>query len=99
MIALQWRGTRDTQCSCYAAMLLCWRRYKRQLHGCRVQSTFNALGGEIKGKTLALGGDGRYFNKQAAQIIIKLAAGNGLKKVSDRLSPVSVHALLNPWRY
>jgi phosphoglucomutase len=46
-----------------------------------VQSTFNALGGEIKGKTLALGGDGRYFNKQAAQIIIKLAAGNGLKKV------------------
>jgi Phosphoglucomutase/phosphomannomutase, alpha/beta/alpha domain I len=49
---------------------------------CRVQSTFNALGGEIKGKTLALGGDGRYFNKQAAQIIIKLAAGNGISKVT-----------------
>lgn len=26
-----------------------------------VQSLFNALGDEIKGKTLGLGGDGRYF--------------------------------------
>ena len=28
-----------------------------------------------------LGGDGRYFNKEAAQIILKLAAGNGVKKM------------------
>jgi len=47
----------------------------------RLQSLFNALGDEKKGKVLGLGGDGRYFNKEAAQIIIKLAAGNGLKKV------------------
>lgn len=59
-----------------------------------MQSTFNALGGEIKGKTLALGGDGRYFNKQAAQIIIKLAAGNGLKKVSHCVSPLGLRALM-----
>lgn len=46
-----------------------------------VQSLFNALGDEAKGKELGLGGDGRYFGKEAAQIIIKLAAGNGFKKV------------------
>lgn len=46
-----------------------------------VQSLFNALGSEAKGQSLALGGDGRYFGKEAAQIIIKLAAGNGFKKV------------------
>ncbi|KAF6254198.1 phosphoglucomutase [Scenedesmus sp. NREL 46B-D3] len=46
-----------------------------------VQSLFNALGDEAAGQTLALGGDGRYFGKEAAQIIIKLAAGNGFKKI------------------
>eukprot|EP00208_Stichococcus_sp_RCC1054_P002668 CAMPEP_0206134820 /NCGR_PEP_ID=MMETSP1473-20131121/224_1 /ASSEMBLY_ACC=CAM_ASM_001109 /TAXON_ID=1461547 /ORGANISM="Stichococcus sp, Strain RCC1054" /LENGTH=557 /DNA_ID=CAMNT_0053526443 /DNA_START=244 /DNA_END=1917 /DNA_ORIENTATION=- len=46
-----------------------------------VQSLFSSLGDEVKGQTIALGGDGRYFNKDAAQIICKIAAGNGLKKV------------------
>lgn len=46
-----------------------------------IQSLFNALGDESKGKVIGLGGDGRYFNKQAVQIILKLAAGNGVKKV------------------
>jgi phosphoglucomutase len=46
-----------------------------------VQSLFNALGSEVGGQTLGLGGDGRYFGKEAAQIIIKLAAGNGFAKV------------------
>lgn len=46
-----------------------------------IQSLFNSLGDEVKGKTIGLGGDGRYFNKQAAQIIIKIAAANGVKKV------------------
>lgn len=32
--------------------------------------------------TLGLGGDGRYFNKQAAQIILKIAAAAGVKKVA-----------------
>eukprot|EP00955_Chlamydomonas_euryale_P001365 16057-Chlamydomonas_euryale.AAC.1 len=46
-----------------------------------VQSLFNALGSETAGQTLALGGDGRYFSADAAQTIIKLAAGNGFAKV------------------
>ncbi len=45
---------------------------------CRVQSLFNALGDEVKGKALALGGDGRYYGLEAAQIIIKLAVRNSL---------------------
>ena len=46
---------------------------------------FNSLGDEIKGKTIGLGGDGRYYNKEAAQIIIKMAAANGVKKVPQCL--------------
>ncbi len=42
-----------------------------------VQSIFNSLD-DFQGKTLVLGGDGRYFNRQAIQIIIKMAAANGL---------------------
>lgn len=45
-----------------------------------VQSLFDALGG-IAGKTLLLGGDGRFFNVQAAQTILKMAAANGAAKV------------------
>lgn len=46
-----------------------------------IQSLFQALGDEAKGKVIGLGGDGRYFNKEAAQTILKIAAGNGIKKV------------------
>lgn len=41
-----------------------------------VQSIFDSLEG-FSGKTLVLGGDGRYFNREAIQIIIKIAAANG----------------------
>jgi len=41
-----------------------------------VQSIFDSLE-DFNGKTLVLGGDGRYFNRQAIQIIIKMAAANG----------------------
>ncbi|MDD2758709.1 MAG: alpha-D-glucose phosphate-specific phosphoglucomutase [Methylomonas sp.] len=41
-----------------------------------VQSIFNSLE-DFQGKILVLGGDGRYFNRQAIQIIIKMAAANG----------------------
>jgi phosphoglucomutase len=45
-----------------------------------VQSIFDSLDG-IKGKTLVIGGDGRYFNDVAIQRIIKIASANGFGKV------------------
>ncbi len=45
-----------------------------------VQSIFDAVGG-LEGKTLTLGGDGRYFNRRAIQIILKMAAANGAARV------------------
>jgi phosphoglucomutase len=42
-----------------------------------VQSIFNSLE-DFQGASLVLGGDGRYFNRQAIQIIIKIAAANGV---------------------
>jgi len=49
-----------------------------------VQSVFNALvdsGVVIAGGTLVVSGDGRYWNKDAIQIIIKIALGNGVKRI------------------
>ena len=43
---------------------------------CFVQSTFNAIGG-VDGKTLVVGGDGRFFNAKAIQTILKMAAAGG----------------------
>lgn len=45
-----------------------------------VQAVFDELG-DITGKTLVLGGDGRYYNDTAAQIILKMAAANGVARV------------------
>lgn len=41
-----------------------------------VQSVFDVLD-DFQGKTLVVGGDGRYFNLEALQIILKMAAANG----------------------
>ncbi|KAJ9563575.1 hypothetical protein OSB04_008735 [Centaurea solstitialis] len=47
-----------------------------------VQSTLNALSAEkVKGSTLVVSGDGRYYSKDAVQIIIKMAAANGVRRV------------------
>ncbi|MCE8471984.1 alpha-D-glucose phosphate-specific phosphoglucomutase, partial [Rhodovulum sulfidophilum] len=45
-----------------------------------VQSIFNAIGG-VAGKSLVLGGDGRYFNDRAAQVILRMAAAGGAARV------------------
>lgn len=45
-----------------------------------IQATFDAIGGGA-GKTLIVGGDGRFFNKNAIQTILKMAAANGVRKI------------------
>jgi phosphoglucomutase len=44
-----------------------------------VQSIFDVVG--AAGKTFVLGGDGRYFNDRAAQVIMRMAAANGAHRV------------------
>ena len=45
-----------------------------------VQSLFNSLG-DLTGKELVIGGDGRYYNEIAVKIIVRMAAANGVAKV------------------
>ncbi|MGP1373358.1 MAG: alpha-D-glucose phosphate-specific phosphoglucomutase [Almyronema sp.] len=45
-----------------------------------IQSIFDSLD-NLQGQTLVLGGDGRYYNRPAIQIILKMAAANGLGRV------------------
>ena len=45
-----------------------------------IQSVFDSLDG-YKRKTLVIGGDGRYYNREVIQIAIRMAAANGFGKV------------------
>ncbi len=45
-----------------------------------VQSIFDSLEG-YQGATLVVGGDGRYYNREAVQIILKMAAAAGFGRV------------------
>ena len=45
-----------------------------------VQSVFDTVG-DCAGKTLVLGGDGRYHNRAAIQTILKMAAAHGYAAV------------------
>eukprot|EP00178_Gracilaria_changii_P021181 TRINITY_DN63064_c0_g1_i1.p1 TRINITY_DN63064_c0_g1~~TRINITY_DN63064_c0_g1_i1.p1 ORF type:complete len:586 (+),score=125.86 TRINITY_DN63064_c0_g1_i1:57-1814(+) len=45
-----------------------------------VQSLFSSLEG-LSGSTIALGGDGRYWNIDAIRIICRIAAANGVKHI------------------
>ncbi|PKU25877.1 alpha-D-glucose phosphate-specific phosphoglucomutase [Telmatospirillum siberiense] len=45
-----------------------------------VQSIFDSLEG-FAGKTLVLGGDGRFFNREAIQVILRMASANGFGRV------------------
>jgi phosphoglucomutase len=62
-----------------------------------VQSIFDSLEG-FEGQTLVVGGDGRYYNREAIQTILKIAAANGFgRAVVGRggiLSTPAVSALI-----
>ena len=45
-----------------------------------VQAIWQGIGG-AEGKTFVLGGDGRYFNDRAAQVILRMTAAAGARKV------------------
>ncbi len=45
-----------------------------------IQSIFDLLEG-FEGKTLVVGGDGRFFNREAIQIVAKIAAANGFGRI------------------
>ncbi|MCD2515408.1 alpha-D-glucose phosphate-specific phosphoglucomutase [Massilia sp. G4R7] len=45
-----------------------------------VEAIFLTLG-EGDGRTLVIGGDGRYFNREAIQIILRMAAAHGVARV------------------
>ncbi|MBE9034324.1 alpha-D-glucose phosphate-specific phosphoglucomutase [aff. Roholtiella sp. LEGE 12411] len=45
-----------------------------------IQSIFDTIG-NLRGQTIVLGGDGRYYNRQAIQTILKMAAANGIERI------------------
>ena len=46
-----------------------------------VQATLSALGEQLEGATLVVGGDGRFFMTEATDIIIKMAAANKVARL------------------
>ena len=45
-----------------------------------VEASLQALG-DGSGRTLVIGGDGRFFNREAAQIIVKMSIAHGYSKI------------------
>ena len=66
-----------------------------------VQSIFH-VATELKNNLLILGGDGRFYNDKAIQIILKMAAANGIKHVmvgqNGLLSTPAVSALIRKYK-
>ena len=62
-----------------------------------IQSIFDSLEG-FQGKTLVLGGDGRFYNREAIQVVIKIGAANGFGRIfvgkGGILSTPAVSALI-----
>lgn len=46
-----------------------------------VQCILDANGGALAGSTLVVGGDGRYFCREACELIVRMCAANGVAKV------------------
>ncbi|WWC62901.1 uncharacterized protein I303_105499 [Kwoniella dejecticola CBS 10117] len=46
-----------------------------------IQATLSAIPGGPEGKTLVVGGDGRYFSPEAVQIILRISAANSIKHI------------------
>src|SRR5215471_9556308 len=57
-----------------------------------VQSIFNAIKDDrsldLRNETIVVGGDGRYYNRNVIQIILKMAAANGFGKVKVALNGI-----------
>jgi len=66
-----------------------------------VQSIFDTLSG-YQGKILVVGGDGRYYNREALQVILKMAAANGFGRVlvgrSGILSTPAVSCIIRKYQ-
>lgn len=66
-----------------------------------VQAIFNSLE-DFAGKTLVLGGDGRYYNRHAVQVILRMAAANRFGKVmvgrGGLLSTPAVSCVIRKYR-
>ncbi|WP_303908609.1 alpha-D-glucose phosphate-specific phosphoglucomutase [Thiohalomonas denitrificans] len=66
-----------------------------------VQSVFDTRP-DLKGGTLVLGGDGRFYNRHAVQTILKMAAANGIHRVlvgqGGLLSTPAVSAIIRKHR-
>jgi len=65
---------------------------KHYLHNF-VQATLNALsanGTDVTDGALLLGGDGRYYNEEAIQVIVKIAIANGVRRIT-----IGQHGLLS----
>jgi phosphoglucomutase len=45
-----------------------------------VQSIFNTIG-DCKGRTLVIGGDGRFYNREAIQVIVRMAVASGFGRL------------------
>ena len=45
-----------------------------------IQSIFDSLDG-FEGKTLVIGGDGRFYNREVIQTAIRMAAANGFGRI------------------
>ena len=66
-----------------------------------VQSIFDILDG-YQGQTLVLGGDGRYYNRQAIQTILRMAVANGFGRImvgrGGLLSTPAVSCLIRKYK-